>query len=240
MISEKTFIRYYSSFWEQLLPGIDHYIRMINSGLKERLYNPIETEDVPARRALINGIAYHLFYKINKGDLSSEQLEKYSYNSREIVEIQSSEAKKMASLNSSETFGDDISANELSIIKDLVKRLVDYSNGKPNFVVYPRFQGCGLLFDCYGDMLYRTTLVEVKGGKSNFGRQDLLQMLTYGALNYISDNPIVIDNFELFNVRTGVNWYEEVEELCEVIAGASSAEVYSEIVNYISNNYRSI
>ncbi len=240
MISEKTFIRYYSSFWEQLLPGVDHYVRMINSGLKERLYNPIETVDVPARRALINGIAYHLFYKINKGDLSLEKLKKYSCNSSEIEEIQSNEAKKMASLNSSETFGDNISINELSIIKDLVQRLVDYSSGKPDIVVYPKFQGCGLLFDCYGDILYRTILVEVKGGKSNFTRQDLLQMLTYGALNYISDTPIVIDKFELLNIRTGLNWYEEVEEVCEVIAGASSAEVYSEIVNYISNNYRSI
>ena len=240
MISEKTFIRYYSSFWEQLLPGVDHYIRMINSGFKERLYYPIENEDIPTRRALVNGIAYHLFYEVNKGHLNVLELAEYSSDTKQLVDIQKNEAKKMDSLNNSENFEDDISSNELSIIKDLVKRLVDFSNGKPNLVVYPKFQGCGLLFDCYGDMLYRSTLVEVKGGKSNFGRQDLFQVLTYGALNYISDNPIVIDKFELLNIRTGVNWYEDVEEVCEVIAGASSAEVYSEIVNYISNNYRSI
>lgn len=237
MISEKTFIRYYSSFWEQLLPGIDHYVRMINSGFKERLFPPITIKDIPTRRAIINGIAFNLFYKFKTENFEYKNLE---IDSDEIIKIKIIEVKKMSFLNNSKDFDKDLNKNELIIIKELTNRLVNYSLTKDGLKIYPEFQGCGLLFNCYGDMLFNETLIEVKAGNSSFGRHDLYQLLTYGALNHISNNHINLSNFELVNIRTGVQWKENIESVCEIIGGASSAEIYSEIVSHISNNFRSI
>lgn len=237
MISEKTFIKYYSSFWEQLLPGIDHYVRMINSGLKERLFVPIVLEDIPTRRAIINGIAFNLFYKFKIEDCNYKNL---NLNSEELVKIKKSEARKMSFLNNAKDFENDLNENELIIIKELTSRLIIFSSEKKGLKIYPEFQGCGLLFNCYGDILFDETLIEVKAGNSSFGRHDLYQLLIYGALNHISGKNITLSNFELINIRTGVQWKENIESVCEIIGGASSSEIYSEIVNFISNNYRSI
>lgn len=237
MISEKTFIRYYSSFWEQLLPGIDHYVRMINSGLKERLFAPITIEDIPTRRAIVNGIAFNLFYKFKIENLNFKDL---MIDSNDLLKIKILEVNKMSFLNNAKEFERDINENELSIVKDIANRLVVYSSLKDDLKIYPEFQGCGLLFNCYGDILYKDTLVEVKAGNTNFGRHDLYQLLTYGALNHISSKKINITNFELINIRTGLQWKENIESVCEIIGGASSSEIYSEIVSHISNNYRSI
>lgn len=237
MISEKTFIRYYSSFWEQLVPGIDHYVRMINSGLKERPFTPIIIEDIPTRRAIINGISFKLFYNFKTDNTPYKDLK---LDSKVLKDIKKSEEKKMSFLNNSKDFDKDLNENELLIIIELTNRLVQYSITKKGLEVYPEFQGCGLLFNCYGDLLYEETLIEVKAGNSNFSRQDLYQLLTYGALNHISSKKINLINFELVNIRTGIQWQENIETVCEIIGGASSSEIYSEIVNYISNNYRSI
>ncbi len=237
MISEKTFIRYYSSFWEQLLPGIDHYIRMINSGFKERLFTPITTPDIPNRRAIINGIAFRLFYNFKAHSIPYKNLK---INSQELLKIKKSEEKKMSFLNNSNDFENELNDNEFKIIIELTNRLIQYVSSKPEMLIYPEFQGCGLLFNCSGDLLFNDTLIEVKAGNSNFSRQDMYQLLTYGALNHISTNKINLTNFELINIRTGIQWNEDIESVCEIIGGASSSEVYSEIVNYISNNYRSI
>lgn len=237
MISEKTFIRYYSSFWEQLLPGVDHYIRMINSGFKERSFTPINIEDIPTRRAIINGIAFKLFYNFKTNNVIYEDL---LIDSKVLVEIKQSEVKKMSFLNNSKDFEKELNDNEFKIIKELTNRLVKYSSNKEGLQIYPEFQGCGLLFNCYGDLLNKDTLIEVKAGNSNFSKHDLYQLLTYGALNYISTNSINLTNFELVNIRTGIHWKENIETVCEIIGGASSSEIYSEIINYISNNYRSI
>nr|WP_294858605.1 hypothetical protein [uncultured Fluviicola sp.] len=240
MISEKTFIRYYSSFWEQLLPGVDHYIRMINSGFKERLFTPINIEDISTRRALINNIAFRLFHKITTQSMSLNDLNQLSSESENLKLLKVEISQQMAFLNNAQNFNLNLNANEIQIIKILTKRLCEFSESKSNLEVYPKFQGCGLLFNCFGDIKYDNTLVEIKAGEGSFSRQDIYQLITYGALNYISDDAFHFEKFQLVNVRTGVVWTEEIETICEITGGASSAEIYSEVVNYISNNYRSI
>ena len=240
MISEKTFIRYYSSFWNQLLPGVEHYVRMINTGFKEHRYAPILGDDIPTRRALINSIAFKLFFNYYKQQYKSTQIKVSSFDLEEIEKIRKVEAENMKHLDNTENFENRLSDIELDIIEKLIKRLLDFSRNKKDFEVYPKFQGCGLLFDCYGDIRDGETLVEIKAGNSNFSKFDLYQLLLYGALNYIGDNKYNLDKFHLFNIRTGVEWNENIEIVWEIIAGESSSEIYSEIVNFITNNYRSI
>ncbi|OFY85030.1 MAG: hypothetical protein A3F72_04590 [Bacteroidetes bacterium RIFCSPLOWO2_12_FULL_35_15] len=240
MISEKTFIRYYSSFWEQLLPGIDNYIRMVNSGLKERLFTPIITDDIPKRRALINGMAFKLFHKCHNKEIIFENIASLAPDSPEINEIQDTVLRDMANLDNSDTFKEKLSLNEFIILQNLTHRLYKYFSKKKDVIIYPKFQGCGLLFNCSGDAIYENNLVEIKAGNTNFGRHDFYQLFTYGALNYVSYDINEISRFELFNIRTGLCWNENIENVCEIIAGTSSAEIYSEIINYVSNNYRSI
>lgn len=240
MISEKTFIKYYSSFWDQLLPGADHYLRMINSGLKERIFPPITIEDIPVRRALISSMAYNLFYKYHKGIITKNEIDLLDSESPVLAVIKEESFTKVSSLSNSDTFNSDLTVNEIKIVLILANRLCDFLKSKKNIKVYPKFQGCGLLFDCYGDLKYDKTLVEIKAGESNFSKFDIYQLITYGTLDYANGSLFDLQHFELLNIRTGVSWIESIETVCEIIAGCSSVELYSEITNFISNNYRSI
>ncbi len=240
MISEKTLIKYYSSFWDQLLPGVDHYVRMINSRLKERIFPPITVEDIPVRRAFINSIAYNLFYKYQKGSITENEIASLNSISSIITEVKEESLKKVSSLSNSNTFHSNLTNNEIEIVSILVNRLCDFLKSKTSIEIYPIFQGCGLLFDCYADLKYDKTLVEIKAGESNFSKFDIYQLITYGSLNYASGSTLDLYNYQLLNIRTGVSWVENIETVCEIIAGCSSVELYAEIINFISNNYRSI
>lgn len=240
MISEKTFIRYYSSFWDQLLPGLDHYLRMINSGLKERIFPPITIDDIPIRRALINTMAYKLFYKYHNGLITKKQLDSIDSEVSILTNIKRESFENISSLANSDAFNSDLTINEIKIISILTNRLEMFLKLKEDIEIYPKFQGCGLLFDCSGDIKYDKTLVEIKAGESNFSKLDICQLITYCALNYASGSPYNLEIFELLNIRKGTLWTGNIETVCEIIAGCSSVELYAEINNFISNNYRSI
>lgn len=233
MISEKTFIRRYSSFWEQLLPGIDNYVRMVNSGLRQRVYPPIQILDIGARRALINSIAFKIFNQFYEENIPISKLLALKLNSSEILEAHRKAFSEVSFLDNSNNFNEPPQAFEVEIIKELTKRLLGTYGPHSSLKVYPSFQGCGLLFSTSADIFYEDTLVEIKAGQNNFSKHDFFQLLTYLALNTISNKYYSISSFELFNIRTGLRWKEGVDVFCQAAAGASSTEITSEIVTYL-------
>lgn len=69
MISEITFSRKFTSFWNQLLPNANNYIRLVNGGLLDFLYEPFGNTEKKDNIVLINEIAFSLFGKIIKREL---------------------------------------------------------------------------------------------------------------------------------------------------------------------------
>ena len=69
MISEVTFVSNYTSFWNELLPGSERYVRMINAGLKEIPYEPIKGRDSAERRAIVNDMGFGVYRAVAQGRL---------------------------------------------------------------------------------------------------------------------------------------------------------------------------
>src|SRR5262249_341601 len=100
----------------------------------------------------------------------------------------------------------------------------------------PPFEGCGWLNNAEGDILAGNMLIEIKAGERPFRSIDLRQVLCYGALNF-SSRKYEITEICLVNPRLGIYLQQDLETLCEHLAGASASEVLSEIVAYISEPF---
>jgi hypothetical protein len=105
---------------------------------------------------------------------------------------------------------------------------------KQEIGVKPRFAGCGLIDACFGDILIRDILFEVKAGERSFRSVDVRQLLTYAALNKASRGKRV-ERLGLFNLRTGVSFDMNIDDLCLEVAGCPSEELLGEIIRVISS-----
>lgn len=239
MISELTFIRSYNTFWNSLFPGGDDYIRLINSALVERFDKPLNIDDIPNRRALINGISFSLFEIHAQNQIKISDIDELSSDNKLLKRIVDKEKKSLSNLKYGVNFLNTINEQELKVVKSISKRLIQQYMKKQPLKVRPSFKGCGLIFEATGDIVYGDTLSEIKSGDRNFSIQDLRQLFVYLALNHQSkDFPL--SKVELCNPRTGVIWEEYIDIVSENIAGSATIEVYNEIINFISNNNRSL
>lgn len=239
MISELTFIRSYNTFWKSLFPGGDDYVRLINSALGEKFDKPLNFDDIPNRRALINGVSFSLFEKLTLNEIKINDIDKLSTDSSFLKEILLKEKKSLSNLRFGDKLSNKINDEELKVIKSISKRLIEQYSKKNQLKVRPRFKGCGILFEANGDIVYSSTLSEIKAGDRNFNIQDIRQLYVYLALNHQS-KEFKINQIELCNPRTGVVWREYIDIVSDNIAGSSTIEVFNEIINFISNDSRSI
>lgn len=239
MISELAFIRSYNTFWKSLFPGGDDYVRLINSALGKKFDKPLAFEDIPNRRALINGISFSIFELYTVDGIKISDIDKLKPGSLLLKKILLKEKKSLSNLRFGEKFSSKINDEELKVIKSISKRLIGEYSKKNQLIIRPKFKGCGILFEANGDILYSSTLSEVKAGDRNFNIQDIRQLYVYLALNHQS-KEYQIDQIELCNPRTGVVWCEYIDIVSDNIAGSSTIEIYNEIINFISNDNRSL
>jgi hypothetical protein len=230
MISELYFIKTYNSFWNQLLFGAEDYVKAINStGFKSSL-NRIGIDDTPNRRILINNISFSLFKKAVNDEIKLQET-----NDIYLIQLAEKEKILLSNVKFSNALNSDLNSNEIEIIKEISKRLFEKYIKKNKLLVSPKFNGCGMLFSSYGDLIYNdNTLVEVKAGDRNFNTKDLRQLYTYVALNYASTN-VIFENIELFNPRTGKLWKENIEVVSNSISEYSTIEIIDEILKFIQD-----
>lgn len=239
MISELSFIRSYNSFWNSLFPGGEDYIRLINSALGRRYASPLNIEDVASRRALINSVSFAFFeYNVVNG-IPISQIESIEIDNNTLNKIINIERDKLQEYLRNDSTPFDISTNELMIIKNISKRLMFLYAGKTQLIVRPKFNGCGIIYQAYGDIMYGSTLTEIKSGNRNFSIQDIRQLYVYLALNYQQKQYTILE-IELCNPRVGITWKENINVVSDNIAGAPTIEIYNEIINFVSNDARSI
>lgn len=131
----------------------------------------------------------------------------------------------------------ELSASELLDAKEQIKRLRIrlVRDGDINSIICrPEFKGCGIVDKCEGDILIENTLYEIKAGERPFRSIDLRQVLTYLALNRISES-VGIDSIGVVNPRVGISFEMSVDEFSFEISGRDAVSLMDSIVYGMSS-----
>lgn len=233
MISERKFSNSYTSFWNQLLPTADSFLRQLNLA-SERFSLPIDS-DMPAdrdKRAVINELAFRIFKKKAEGfKLSADIVMNIENDVRLYI------GRLAPNINNIPALTD----NELKESNKLVAALASYFHrvDLKTLVFWPSFKGCGRLGECKGDIIQNDKLIEVKAGDRHFRIIDVRQLIVYLSLNFIS-NQYILTNIGLVNPRTGLHFECSVDFLIESSSGSKSVDVYSDVIDFISTESGSI
>ena len=235
MISETTFASSFSSFWRELLPAADTYVRHRNLGL-ERFDRPMQLSD-RLLRDVINELGFRLFCisaetgSSNPRSLPVSVIDDAARRTMRFVE-------RFRSLNMHPIKMPKAATEEALLLSSRIAAFVARSRKRRPIVCRPRFEGCGKLDACEGDLMWGSTLCEVKSGDRLFRSADLRQLLTYCALRYVEGGD-EITRVTLLNPRRGVHFSDSLEGLCRETSGLSPSEVMSEIVEVLSESQSS-
>jgi hypothetical protein len=231
MISETYFASKYTSFWNDLLPGKNKYIRYVVNNEIEAVEPPLESIDIPSSRGLINYTAFKLSVKSLTKEIDYSLLENLKQNS-EIFKSVFDEAKRfIENFEGKQNLTYDLRQEEILLIKEIAKRIyhryvVQIKKGC-KFFPEPFFQGCGIINSANGDLILDNELVEIKAGKRKFSVNDIKQILVYATLHSLNNEYGTLTSFELYNPREGFSFQDSFANLCNELACASTYEIYS-------------
>jgi hypothetical protein len=229
MISEKNFAKSYTSFWVEHTPWLSDYY-LTKDALGKRKVKLIDLPENPDHVGINNIIATTHFKNISSDPEYDIEL---SYKeSIAVIEVFGKKKRETYS------FTDDYR----QIVTIQAERLSGLYAG--NLIHDPAFPGCGLMTDCKGDLLYGTTLVEIKAyrefKRKPFHPEDFKQLLIYCALNFLAGNIYPIEKIQLFNPRMGYLWQSDLEEFVFLISNSTSAVLFENIGNYLTELSESI
>lgn len=220
---------HYASAWRTVTPLSDGFWSFENLQV-ERIAPPLQPRAPKGVRAVLNEAAFRAFC-----DLHATKNSVVRGVVLNALDLRFQDAIDYVARFSS------VPLLELSDIDDdcrkeagsLVLRLLHYFSGQVPTVLRPRFNGCGLLSACEGDLIEGSCLYEVKAGDRAFRVLDLRQLLTYAALAYAS-GPLNFTDIGLFNPRTGVAWRRSLEDVCQAISGLRMSDTLSALVEKFS------
>lgn len=238
MISETTFAKKFTSFWNEILPNAKNYVRLVNNGRLEALYEPFEQAERKNNIALINVIYFNMFKHL------SDKKKPYAYfDDNEFYKSDTFQEIIKESVNFLDRFSYGnkcklpLLNSELFQIKQLFRLLYFHVQPQINHIkISPSFDGCGFLNKAEGDILSNNTLIEIKSGERAFSLVDFRQLVIYLALNHYSKKQHKIDTIELFNPRMGISYSEAVDGFCKNISSLDSRELFTEIQKFITDN----
>jgi hypothetical protein len=231
MTSAAVFAREYTSIWKLLAPTTDIFVRRLNADLYKRDFVPLRSEIEPARRALINEVAFSLF--------SRSVQERWSTWRPSADQIRQAilSVLQLISVYSEGVSHSEISEAESGELFDLIRRYRHFFLSKwrgEEIEFSPKFSGCGYIDTSAGDICCGSTLFEVKAGDRTFRSVDVRQLLVYAALNSIS-NARDLRSIGLFNPRTGMSFVGGIDEVCLEISGRPAADFLMELVRMVSS-----
>lgn len=227
MISERKFSNSYSSFWNELLPTADSFVRRMNLSLERYCY-PIESklESDRDKRAVINELAFRLFMKLAKGIELSDS---------EKIDLSDSVSNYIEKLAPNINISRPISKEEINEAESICTALATFFTARKFSALefWPTFKGCGRMQACKGDIINDDKLIEVKAGDRHFRITDIRQVITYLSLNSIS-KQYAIEQIVLVNPRKGVFFETTVEILIEDCSRRKPGDVFGDIIDYLS------
>jgi hypothetical protein len=217
---------------------MDLFIRKINVLYRKREFPPLLSSVNPDRRALVNEISFHLFKTIVDAQVThiiapeTSTLESYFLTASELARYDLKYIERTKG-------GDLTEPNEIEKQESFeqTRRIYTFFKSRVggNWVrTSPRFPGCGIIDTCYGDAYINGCLFEVKAGDRQFRSIDVRQLLTYAALNKLSSS-YELRRIGLFNPRIGVSWTEDINEVCQEVAGRQTDDFLDELIRVISS-----
>jgi hypothetical protein len=236
LISGSAFCKLHSSFWREVTPTTDLFIRRLNLGQYERDFAEIEVLTAPTRRGFINEIAFELFCQSIKRNERWPSNEPSIEQAKSATHVVRSSAMR-GEIDRDSEFMAELGPEELLDIQQQHWRLMEvFTFQYLGAVVVPEpvFKGCGIVDGCIGDLLVATTLFEIKAGERSFRSIDIRQLVLYAALNYAS-HQYSIDKVGLFNPRVGIRAEMDIDQLCFEISGKKSVELLTEITLALSS-----
>ena len=240
MISEKQFANEFSGFWAETLPFLTpQAIAELNlsgtamgDGRREWM-KPLAGSGDNSNNDVIAETAFGLFAESLTAATSIAELLK---DAARIQRIEESAKGRVFGLRREVALRTHSAHLGTAEAIDLAMRLQTYFEDYPieTIVIQPRFKGCGILDSCYGDILARKSLCEVKMVDRNLRSADMRQVLAYCALNYRS-SQYEIDSVTILNPRRGLEFSFVVEELAERASGKNASELFHHITTFLSD-----
>jgi len=202
MISELTFSRKFTSFWNQLLPNANNFIRIINGSLIEDVYPPLDDCANRSNNVFVNECAFNLYRAIQNDSLDRNILSAHDiFHNADFQVVFEKTKEYLQRFAYGSNFKLPLSMVEYNAIREIARNILSRYGMENQIEVSPQFDGCGVINNSYGDIYYSNVLVEIKSGDRKFSVYDLRQVLIYFTLNFYSKNKRNIKRFELFNPR---------------------------------------
>lgn len=240
MISEKQFASEFSGFWAETLPFLTpQAIAELNlsgtamgDGRREWM-KPLAGSGDNSNNDVIAETAFGLFAESLK---ANTPIVKLLEDAALIQRIEEGAKSRVLGLRREAVLRAHSAQPRTSETIDLASRLETYFEDYPldSILIQPRFKGCGILDSCYGDILARKSLCELKMVDRNLRSADIRQVLTYCALNYRS-SQYEIESVTILNPRRGLEFSFLVEDLAERASGKNASELFHQITTFLSD-----
>lgn len=217
-----------------MLPIGEKFVRKINIGLYERFDDYLESNIEAKRRSLVSEISFGIFrLSIKKNETIGNSFPSQALL-RDLVLFSRERISKLdrKELNEIEEPSED-ELSESIRLAFLIQRFFLRFEKNENLIIDPIFKGCGFIDRSIGDVLAGNTLYEIKSGDRKFRSVDMRQILVYCALNYASQQYLLL-NVGLVNPRLGIYFKIGLDEFCINQSGRNASEVLSDIVQFIS------
>lgn len=236
MISEASFAKRFTSFWNELLPNAKNYVRLANSAARVATHRPLPA---PARRqntAFVNTLAFNLYCRVTANRQDIRTLLATAF--RDSEELKADVARSARYLQRFRDYAPHelpLSEAEWRQTLEITQILAERYNYTQSPIIAPKFSGCGFLNPAEGDLLVRSKLVEIKSGERSFSLVDFRQVLVYCVLNHLSNTKADIQSVEIFNPRMGILFSDTIDNFAIGMSSLGALELFSELGSYVSN-----
>lgn len=236
MISEASFAKRFTSFWNELLPNAKSYVRHANSAARIYTHRPLTPPERKHNTAFVNTLAFNIYRLIITMRLDVSSV--YHPNFRTSTELADAVTESTQYLLRFRDYAPHelpLSETEWQETLEITRLLTENYNWTLDPIVAPAFDGCGFLNPAEGDIFTQKKLVEIKSGERSFGISDFRQVLVYCTLNHFSKNRFDIRRIELFNPRMGILFSDTVDDFTAGLSSLTALELFAELESYISN-----
>lgn len=233
MIDAVNFSSSYNAFWNECTPTCEHFIRRLNLDGLERFEPPMK-KSATSRRAFIAEFAFSLFIERKKDDaVGGKKRSARAIGLAARLETKSRLAPYAAQgLDLGREFDDE----ERREVNEIAKSLREFfHSSEKKLILRPVFSGCGYIDASEGDVIFGKTIFEIKTVERPFRSNDIRQAITYAALNYAA-KKFDVENIGLFNPRSGQFFDVPFDLVSWEISGKSSQELFSIIIQTVSNS----
>jgi hypothetical protein len=229
MIDASTFAISFNAFWHAYTPTCEHFVRRLNLNGLDRFRPPMAQASRTGRRAVIAEYAFSLFVEqkkvaildgtteIQTGVAWSEAIRRLAPYASQGLDIESP-----------------LNEEEDREVSEIANCLGLFFNPSRPTTLRPMFAGCGYVDASEGDVIFGSTLYEVKTVERPVRSSDIRQTITYAALNAAS-NQFNLQNIGLFNPRRGLYCDFSIEYVCSEISGRPAQELLAIIIQAISS-----